>query len=154
MTQLTHKMGGDSVVTNTEAVLFTDGTEQFTAWPGPSQSFDYPNTINVSQFVFQNAPFTWGVGAAFSNVMGNDNQFTVRITAGTSPSAQPRWHFNFVSPDQQPLGIFTMSSTTDSSNISTRVTYSTNGTQLLMEFEGTPVAGETYTFFWVSGANN
>jgi hypothetical protein len=31
MPQLTHKMGGDSVVTNTLAVLFTDGTEQFTA---------------------------------------------------------------------------------------------------------------------------
>lgn len=31
MTQLIHKMGGDSVVTNTDAILFTDGTEQFTA---------------------------------------------------------------------------------------------------------------------------
>ena len=35
MTQLIHKMGGDSVVTNTEAVLFSDGTEQFTAFIEP-----------------------------------------------------------------------------------------------------------------------
>ena len=36
MTQLIHKMGGDSVVTNTDAVLFSDGTEQFTAFVEPS----------------------------------------------------------------------------------------------------------------------
>ena len=35
MAQLVHKMGGDTVVTNTEAVLFSDGTEQFTAFIEP-----------------------------------------------------------------------------------------------------------------------
>jgi hypothetical protein len=30
-----HKMGGDNVVTNTEAILFSDGTEQFTAYIEP-----------------------------------------------------------------------------------------------------------------------
>jgi hypothetical protein len=38
MTQLIHKMGGDSVVTNTDAVLFSDGTEQFTAFIEPQGS--------------------------------------------------------------------------------------------------------------------
>jgi hypothetical protein len=36
--QLIHKMGGDSVVTNTESVLFSDGTEQFTAFIEPQGS--------------------------------------------------------------------------------------------------------------------
>ena len=41
MAQLTHKMGGDSVITNTEAVLFTDGTLQTTA------ASPQPNTIQA-----------------------------------------------------------------------------------------------------------
>jgi hypothetical protein len=155
MTQLTHKMGGDSVVTNTEAVLFTDGTEQSTAWPGPNNTFDYPNTIDPSQFTFNSGTFTWGVGATASVLSGNNNQFTVRITAGSSPTDQARWQFHFSpSGDQQPIGILTLASTTDATNLSTKITYSTNANSLAMQFEGTPVEGAEYTFFWVTCANN
>jgi hypothetical protein len=58
MAQAIHKMGGDSVVTNTEAVLFMDGTEQITAFTSPIsglQTSDSSYTVTAADVAFVNA---------------------------------------------------------------------------------------------------
>ena len=94
MTQLIHKMGGDSVVTNTDAVLFTDGTEQDTAavTPNPkAQSLQTGVAVftgGTSSAVVFGTPYT-GASAPTVVVTGLDGVYTQGLSfsvvvAGTS----------------------------------------------------------------------
>ncbi|MGD0511052.1 MAG: hypothetical protein ABSA33_04385 [Candidatus Micrarchaeaceae archaeon] len=49
----THKMGGDSVITNTLGILFSDGTEQLTAAvaPAPTTFFQASVTLTSAQLL-------------------------------------------------------------------------------------------------------
>jgi hypothetical protein len=94
MSQLTHKMGGDSVVTNTEAVLFSDGTEQFTAYLGPtnvnaaganqkvSQTFpSYPTDEGYTAITYDTLNFTQSSpGNPSMWATGNNTRMTAPVT--------------------------------------------------------------------------
>jgi hypothetical protein len=92
--QLTHKMGGDSVVTNTESVLFSDGTEQFTAFIEPVGSTtlyvdnDRVNTGYTPDGTYLR-PYAL-IGDAITRVITNgDNTqakaYVIMISGGTYP---------------------------------------------------------------------
>jgi hypothetical protein len=90
MTQAIHKMGGNSVVTNTEAVLFADGTEQFTAFIEPVGSTTlYVDNDRTNSFTPDGTylrPYPTIMGAVNRIVTNADNTaskaYVVQISGG------------------------------------------------------------------------
>jgi hypothetical protein len=92
--QLIHKMGGDSVVTNTESVLFTNGTEQFSAvqagvavctGTGPTVAFANPYIGALAPIVVVTGLDGWdthglGVSVSLIGTSGAWTGFTINIS--------------------------------------------------------------------------
>ena len=89
-----HKMGGDSVITNTEGILFTDGTEQFTAFIEPVGSttlyVDNDRTgVTYTPDGTYLRPYPTIAGAINRIIANGDNTqakaYVIQISGGTYP---------------------------------------------------------------------
>ena len=93
MTQLIHKMGGDSVVTNTDAVLFSDGTEQFTAFVEPSSGRElFVDNSRTNTYVPDGTylrPFPTITDAVNQVITNGDNTRTTAYTIFIAPGVYP-----------------------------------------------------------------
>ena len=90
----------------------------------------------------------WGTGATVSAVTGDDNHFTVTITAGTTPSANPTATLTFKDGTWTgaPWALCNLEATSDAIVVAPWTTCTTTATTLVITFHGTPVDTKTYTF--------
>jgi len=88
----------------------------------------------------------WGTSPSLSFISGTDQAFTFTVTAGTSPSAHPTITLTFADSAWllTPIYVCTQNGTTGTNLTPPIVTPST--TNLILLWNPTPVAGDTYTF--------
>jgi len=98
MTMLTHKMGGISVLTSTNAVIFADGTEQNTAafaqypkvvWSNTFAGLTTPTSPNVPLITYTiTANGIYRVSADIYPTTLNSGSWVVEVLAGFSQTNQ------------------------------------------------------------------